>query len=483
MWQKLRLFFYNHRSWVYTLQYVFYSLLVLILVLAIDFRWLPIGPYLPSFLSTSVELAKSILSTLAGALLTITTFTFSTILAVLTLYSANYTPRSIENFAQKRITMKVLGIFIGGFFYSISALAMMRDSFGESRVTAGLVAVLYSVVCVIYFIIFVQRVIRSVQPANLVQDIFAESSEILAAEVSRRRSMPQTGSAPGLKILAPRSGYLALIDSQALLRKLEGQEVLVSIERRIGEYILKGERLGYLYFTADRNRLPEEAQTIRSSDVQALAGYLSGEAYQRSLLLPGKEGQEGQEAALKALSAGAQKLFHLASEAFILQAEKVGFEDYRHGLQKLSEISLRALSPGINDPATAVHCIRKMSILLSRLALVDPYHVLLASEGGCQIFCSSYRLEEDLYSLLWPILHYGQQDLQIALTLMEALGIIRHSASRENYQTVCNFRQAVLGLLEKSLERTEWDYLQRVLSHQEQLLDSSCPHEAQVQRG
>lgn len=121
MLAKLRIYFDENKMWFYLAQYMLISFLLALAAILVDIRYIPILDYVPNIFLTSVELAKLILSTLAGSLLTITTFTFSTIMVVLTMYSSNFSPRVVNNFLTEKITMKVLGIFVGGFFYCILA--------------------------------------------------------------------------------------------------------------------------------------------------------------------------------------------------------------------------------------------------------------------------------------------------------------------------------------------------------------------------
>ncbi|NLX94175.1 MAG: DUF2254 domain-containing protein, partial [Clostridiales bacterium] len=140
---------------MYLGNYISISFLVAIVAILIDTKTIPLLDYIPDFLLTSVELAKLILGTLSGALLTITTFTFSTIMVVLTMYSSNFSPRVVTNFLTDKITMKVLGIFVGGFFYCILALFFMRKGFSDYLVVSATIAVIYSVLCILYFVVFV----------------------------------------------------------------------------------------------------------------------------------------------------------------------------------------------------------------------------------------------------------------------------------------------------------------------------------------
>ncbi|MDO5096970.1 MAG: DUF2254 family protein [Peptostreptococcaceae bacterium] len=184
--EQIKLFFYNHKSWVYNLQYIFYSLILVILVTIIDLRIIPVQELLPDFMTMDVALSRSVLTTLAGSLLTITTFTFSTILVILNMYASSFTPRVVENFVNIKITMKVLGIFIGGFFYCITTLIFMQDFFEHQHLIAGTVAIIYSIVCIVYFVRFVQAVLKNFQGVNLIYDIAEEAKGVIANEVERR---------------------------------------------------------------------------------------------------------------------------------------------------------------------------------------------------------------------------------------------------------------------------------------------------------
>lgn len=137
--QKLKVFYYNNISWIYTIQYIFFSIILLFLVAMIDLKFLPFGQYLPDFMKLKVGFSQSLLITLSAAFLTITTFTFSTILTVLNAYASNFTPRVVENFINMKITLKVVGIFIGGFFYCVGSLVFTREAINNDLVISGFV--------------------------------------------------------------------------------------------------------------------------------------------------------------------------------------------------------------------------------------------------------------------------------------------------------------------------------------------------------
>lgn len=85
------------------------SIFLLIVTARID-KGNPLFPYVPDLFRVKIPLVSSISSALAGSFLAITTFTFSTVMLVVTTYASNYTPRVVENFLANRITMGVLSL-------------------------------------------------------------------------------------------------------------------------------------------------------------------------------------------------------------------------------------------------------------------------------------------------------------------------------------------------------------------------------------
>lgn len=116
------------------------SLLLAVLTGLIDSgRWFALADIMPDFMLTGVELAKTILGVTSGAMLSMTVFTFSTTMVVLTTYSSQYSPRVVRNFLTDDETVQTLGIFMGGFVYSIMALSFMKTSLnGRPVISANL---------------------------------------------------------------------------------------------------------------------------------------------------------------------------------------------------------------------------------------------------------------------------------------------------------------------------------------------------------
>lgn len=390
--ERFKIFYHNHRTWFYNLQYILVSIILMILVSMIDLRIIPIQPYLPGVFLTKVGLAKSILTTMAGALLTITTFTFSTILTVMSAYASNFTPRAVENFVNMKITMKVLGVFIGGFFYCISMLLFMRDSFEEEQVIAGVVAVIYSIICIIYFVIFVQKVLAKFQGVNLVYDIADEAKDVICTELTHRRESTEyqkREDAPMVELRSEHNGYLSVIDYDEIIDDLKDRQGLFIITVRKGDYIIEGQPIAILQLDEP---LEEDS-----------------------------------------------KLLTELGKSFYFQDTKISYTDYRYNVTKLVEIILRAMSTGINDPNTAIHVIRKLAVTVAPLASTDSYHISMREAHGVQIFYTSHPFREDMYFIYSQIINSSADDPSVMRAIIESFRIIDGAATEKNHKVIADF--------------------------------------------
>lgn len=399
MISKIKIFYSENKMWVYLGKYILISFLLAVVAILIDTKFIPVLEYIPDLFLTSVDLAKVILGTLSGSLLTITTFTFSTIMVVLTMYSSNFSPRVVNNFLTDKITMKVLGIFVGGFFYCILALFFMRKAFSEYLVVSATIAVIYSALCIIYFVIFVYNVSSSIQATNLIGRLYDESREIIERTLKFREDhvsldhyeMGLFGSK--LEIVSDKSGYLVLIDFKEILNILKNirSEFVVKVE--VGEFISKNQLIASLHYNEDFED---------------------------------------------------EELMHRLLKKFSIEEERIAYGDYRFSLQKVIDITLRAMSPGINDPNTAIHCINILGVILSNISEIeDRYTLIKDEESKSQIIYEEFHFEEDLYFTFYQVVHYGKEDISIVVAIFNALKTINRSSSPEKEITIKEFADYV----------------------------------------
>ncbi|NLF20061.1 MAG: DUF2254 domain-containing protein [Clostridiaceae bacterium] len=382
MREKILMFYSNHQPGFQIFKAVLGAVLLTILVLLVNLDVIPLIHVLPGFLLTGTALAQSILSTLAGAWLTVTTFTFSTTMVVLTTYSSSYSPRIVENFLQQKTTMRVLGTFIGGFLYCISMLFFLNKSLVGEQVLSSSVAILYALWCVAQFVIFIFTVANAVQAQNLIGSLYDEAADIIDTykqeEMNLRSEHIETERfAFSYAIIANGSGYLEAVHTRDILRLLEPEGHRVLVSARVGDFVRNGAKLA----TWHCQEAPENAEELQAK----------------------------------------------IARCFNLKNKRYTILDYRYSLEKIVDIALRAISPGINDPNTAISCINSLGLLTGDLAGIEGRYDILETEHDeeakdpSEIVIENFSLGEDLFTIYSQIVHYGQNDLSIIKALLQAI--------------------------------------------------------------
>lgn len=395
MFRKIKELYVDNRIWIQPIKFIVISFLISVLTILIDTRTIPGHEYIPEVLLTSVDLAKEILSTLSGALLTMTTFTFSTIMIVLTTYSSDFTPRVVENFLTDDSTTKVLGVFVGGFFYCITSLFFMRNALTEYSILAATIAIIYSVVCIFYFISFVYSVSASIQVSKLVSRLYKESSEVIDRAMNFRakhealdekdRGIYKSKS----DIYSQDNGYLEEVKFDDLMEHTKDMTCKVVIKERIGQFVSKNQIIATIYYN--------------DSDIST-------------------------------------SWYKSVTECFVLEEERSVYSDYNFSMQKIAEIALRAISPGINDPNTAIQCIRILGVLVGKLSESNGGEICIAvDDSSSKIIYKDMDLKKDIYYTFYQIVHYGKEDISVVLALFEALNIVVRKTNFKNINIVKEF--------------------------------------------
>lgn len=376
--------------WLYPAIHGIISFIMVAVVLALDTRVI-FDPerVLPSIMFTKVDLAQTILGAIAGSLLTMTTFTFSTIMVVLTMYTSQYSPRTVENFLDDSITMKVLGIFMGGFIYSILSLLFMRESISEYLVISATVGVIYSIICLVYFSVFINHVGNLIQANNLIDRLYREALENIEGyrksveEVKLEKSLELEGFPYEVCIKSDRSGYIQLVDKEALESMAKELSAKIVLDKVIGQFVTDETELLKLRFT--------EMKEVEDFDKGRL---------------------------LNAITIG---------------IERNELQDFDFSVQKIVEIALRAISPGINDPNTANHCIRILGVLMGKIAdLEEGYLVKNSEDGKSGTVYEAISFEKEIYYTFYQIINYGKGDISVVLSIYKALREISKKASPKN---------------------------------------------------
>lgn len=271
--------------------------------------YLGLAPVLPDVTPESV---RSLLSVMASSMLVIATFAVGSMVAAYASASAGSTPRSLPLVIADDVTQNAMSAFIGAFIFSIvSLITVQNEMFGSAGQFAIFVlTLLVFAVVIITFVRWVDRIARLGQVVNTIEKAEKAASDAL----DRRRHAPTLGALrapsnniekPGVPLFSSTVGYVQHIDLETLQACAEALDGRVLVAALPGTFVTEDRPLLYVM----------ESKEPGTEDITALTG------------------------------------------AFTMGANRTFQDDPRFGLLALSEIADKALSPGINDPGTAIQVI------------------------------------------------------------------------------------------------------------------------------
>ena len=277
--------------------------------------------------------ARTILSVIAGSMITVAGVVFSITIVVLSLASSQFGPRLIKNFMNVRANKIVLGTFVSTFIYGILVLRTI-DSGLEERfvpslsITIAIVMALLSLGVLIYFIHSVSESIRAENIIARVRNDLESAVHRIFPEklfqgddfhhnlIQHDYHIPKECDREVCQVRSRISGYLQAVDNEALMQIAVEENLLIHLGYRPGDFITQNNVLVTVW--------------------------------------PGNQVDHGLSEKINAV--------------FILGPERTLEQDVEFAISQLAEIAVRALSPGINDPVTAITCIDWLGAVLCQLA-------------------------------------------------------------------------------------------------------------------
>jgi len=339
---------------------------------------------------------RTLLSTLAGSMITMASVTFSITIVALTLASSQFGPRLLDNFMRDTGNQVVLGAYISTFIYNILVLRSVR-SLDENvfvphiSVTVAVILVIASLGLLIYFIhhvavsIQVLNVIASVEQElnTAIQRLFPEKKNYFyfVYELREEDDLPKNFEQDAHPVHATQSGYLQTIDNEGLMKLAIENDLLLRIEHRPGDFIAPGNVI--------------------------------------MIVWPSERFQEEHSKKI--------------NDALIFGAKRLRLQDVEFAIDQLVEIALRALSPGINDPFTAMACIDRLGASLSNLAERQiPSGYRYDDENKLRLISDPLTFAGIVGAAFNQIRQHGCSSVAVSIRLLETIAVIASHARTQN---------------------------------------------------
>jgi uncharacterized membrane protein len=340
--------------------------------------------------------ARTMLSAIASSLISVTTLLFSLTIVTLQLASSQYSPRLLQTFVRDRVVQSCLGVLLGTFVYALVVLRTVRsaDESGAGAFVPRLsvtVAIVLTLASVAALVTFLSHQTRQLRVETMMRDVHVESADTIR-RLGRQLAEDEQADAPlpdvperARPVLARRSGFYVQLAEAPMLQAAVDCGAVLRLVARPGDAVIDGTPVAWAWADEPASQLP-----------------------------------------LDDLGAAVEQHLTVSHER-----SEVG--DPSYGLRKLVDIAARALSPGINDPTTAVHALAHISDLLGALSVRDVWHRRTSDESGRErLLATSWEFGSLLDLAVTQIRHYGREDPTVMVRLF---GVVAEVAWRARSNT------------------------------------------------
>lgn len=367
------------------------------------------------------EGARALLSTVAGSMITVAGVVFSITIVALSLASSQFGPRLLRNFMRDTGNQLVLGTFIATFVYCLLVLRTVRGGATQEfvpsiAITGGIVLAVLSLGVLIYFI---HHVSASIQVTHLItvvshdllraiDRLFPEALGHGASEPPRPQDtpLPEACGREARAVHAAQSGYVQAIDSDGLMQLATAHDLRLHVTHRPGHFVVRGTALVTVWCQGGLDdRVAEGVQ-----------------------------------------------------EAFILGAERTLTQDVSFAVDQLVEVAVRALSPGVNDPFTAMTCIDRLGEGLCRLAervLPSPHRY--DADGQLRVIAEPVTFAGLADAAFTQIRQYGRSSAAVTIRLLETLAVVAAQTSRPEDRAALHHQALLIARGAQQALPEEWD--------------------------
>lgn len=338
------------------------------------------------------EGASSLLGAIAGSMITIAGVVFSMTLVALSLASSQLGPRLLRSFMRDTKTQMVLGTFVATFLYCLLVLRTIRRAeeilfVPHLSVALGVLLAVVSVGVLIYFIHHVSVSIQANEVVARVGMELIEEIERLFPE-SIGRGAPRIPTEPpdadflnsfdreARPIGSAGDGYLQFVDGDALMALAMQEDFVIRLERRPGHYVVATRPLALVW---PGNRVTDQ-------------------------------------------------LVDRVNAAFALGNQRTSGQDIEFAVNQLVEIAVRALSPGVNDPFTAMTCVDHLGSALCRLAERDmPSPYRHDTQDQLRLITPVFTFPDVTDAAFNQIRQYGRSSTAVTIRLLETIAEVAGS--------------------------------------------------------
>lgn len=359
--------------------------------------------------------ARSLLSSLLTGLITLVTFTFAMVMIVLSQVTTNFSPRLLPDLVSKRGSQVVLGTMIGAICCNIVVLSKIQTmpSGPEVPLLSVVLCMLLGFASLISFIYFIHKISNEIQIGNIINNIYRTTRDVLDRELSSGNYHENWKEEEEFHVVkAWDSGYFDTVTTDDFMRRSKKMGLKVRFLKDQGMYLLKGDP--FLQINRPMN----------------------------------------------------DKIQELLKENVILRHQEKVLDNFIFGFKHLTEIAVKALSPGINDPGTAIQAIDNLMDLLCRLQQLNgKLKVVQRTDGTACLIYGPIPFEKIFYMCTASIRAYSTKDVAVQTRLVNLISKISERDEQDKHKQL--LEKELNSIKEASLKdmeaKEDKEYMEAIL--------------------
>ncbi|NVJ07563.1 DUF2254 domain-containing protein [Myxococcus sp. AM001] len=366
----------------------------------------------------TAEEARGMLSTTLGIALTSLSIVLSLSMLAVQNAAGQLSPRLLRHFLHGAGIRVVIPVFVGTSVFCLVAAHEfgLVTSAGRAPRPALSLALLLLVACEGALIFQVLHTLQTMRVENIVQRVRVDTLRV-ARRMERLRSgdmeapaeVPAPAGGPW-PLRARREGFLVSVNAEALLEAATAMRLVVHLERAIGEPVTQGGEVGW--FTSDGHPFTAACEVAEARLLQAIR----------------------------------------------TDRWRDDDVDVALGVRQLVDVAVKALSPGINDPYTAVEVLDQLTFLLCELSQLRlGLRVVPDRSGHPRVFLRAPSLRDYLELATDQILRYGATEPAVVLRLLRLAGAVGQRARKpEAHRAARETLHRILAATEHGQKDAAW---------------------------
>lgn len=369
--------------------------------------------------------ARTVLDAVSSSLITVTALTFSLTVVTLQLASSQFSPRLLRTFTKDLFVQVTLALFLATFTFSLTVLRSVRSGQEGSTPFVPRIAVtisfLLAIASVIALVLFLAHLTRQIRVETMLANVHQDATETASSTLPHLDDPePPTPPQPTLNVVrvhAEHSGFLVRVDEGKLVDSARARDAFVRIDRLPGSFI------------------------VAETPVVSAWRY---------------DGAEFSDDERTALQRSVRRALHVGPE-------RTGTHDVAHGLRQLVDVAAKALSPGINDPTTAIHALDHVSALLAELTRYRLGSITAIDRNGIsRLECVGPTFGDHLDLAITQPLLYGRGDPLVVMRLLEILRDLAWTIPSQHSDVI----RGQLHRIEHAILDEEFDSVERQQHHE-----------------